>query len=122
MRLSIRLSLILLFLSTGAITLLSNCSPKVVSTKVQELPAVSYSASLHTIIVGKCSPCHVPETAEQDFQKSYTFSQSHIDEIIRRVSLKPSEDDYMPFEGKNPALSTEEISLFKKWKEEGFGK
>ena len=79
---------------------------------------VTYSANLMPLIESKCSPCHIPAKGgnKEPFDNIENV-RGHIDEIIRRTQLDPSDSKFMP--RKKAPLSKEEIDMFKKWKEEG---
>ena len=107
------------------IVLVYACSKKTTPAKTAEPAAaivkrafVTYSGNIKLMIETKCTPCHVP--AKGGFKTSfdnYVAAKKNIDEMIRRIQLAPTEKDYMPFKFK--PLTTEEVNVFKKWKEEG---
>lgn len=77
-----------------------------------------YENSLQTLIVGNCSPCHIPEKGGQKKSyDNYANVKGDIDEIIRRIELHPGEKGYMPF--KRDRLSDSTIAVFKQWKTDG---
>jgi uncharacterized membrane protein len=82
-------------------------------------PKMVFENSLQTLIVGNCSPCHIPEKGgKKKAYDNYANVKSDIDEIIRRVELNPTEKGFMPFR-KETKLSDSTIAVFKKWKEDG---
>ncbi|WP_276502748.1 hypothetical protein [Terrimonas pollutisoli] len=82
-------------------------------------PKLSYENSVHSTIVGYCSPCHIPEKGgKKKAYDNYANVKADIDEIIRRMELNPTEKGFMPFK-KTEKLSDSTIAVFKKWKEEG---
>ena len=77
-----------------------------------------YENSLQTLIVGNCSPCHIPQKGGQKKSyDNYANVKADIDEIIRRIQLNPSEKGYMPF--KREKLSDSTVAVFKQWKADG---
>ena len=82
-------------------------------------PKLSYENSVHSTIVGYCSPCHIPEKGgKKKAYDNYANVKEDIDEIIRRMELNPTEKGFMPFK-KTEKLSDSTIAVFKKWKEDG---
>lgn len=80
---------------------------------------LSYENSVHSTIVGYCSPCHIPEKGgKKKAYDNYANVKEDIDEIIRRMELNPTEKGFMPFK-KTEKLSDSTIAVFKKWKEDG---
>jgi hypothetical protein len=81
-------------------------------------PKMVYENSLQTLIVGNCSPCHIPQKGGQKKSyDNYANVKGDIDEIIRRIELHPDEKGYMPF--KRERLSDSTIAVFKQWKTDG---
>lgn len=107
-----------LVLLSGAL-LFSYCgaSRKAADTSAKK-PTVTYSAQLMPLIESKCSPCHIPaKGGNKEALDNVASVRAHIDDIIRRIQLDPSDPKFMP--KKKAPLSKEEIAMFKKWKEEG---
>ena len=78
-----------------------------------------YENSLQTLIVGNCSPCHVPQKGGQKKSyDNYTNVKADIDEIIRRIELNPGERGFMPFK-KTEKLGDSTVAVFKQWKADG---
>lgn len=77
-----------------------------------------FSGAVKELIVAKCSPCHIPASnGNKTPLDNYESAKKLADEIVRRVELNPGERGFMPF--KKEKLSAEEISLLKKWRDEG---
>ena len=84
-----------------------------------ETPKMSYANSVQTIIVGNCSPCHIPEKGgRKKAYDSYVNVKTDIDEIVRRIELDPHEKGFMPLK-KTTKLSDSTIAVLKQWKEDG---
>ncbi|RYG50025.1 MAG: cytochrome c [Chitinophagaceae bacterium] len=79
---------------------------------------VSYASSVQTLLVGHCSPCHIPEKGgKKKAYDTYASVKGDIDEIIRRIELHPGEKGFMPF--KKERLSDSTIAVIKEWKTQG---
>ncbi|MGZ8518414.1 MAG: hypothetical protein ACXWWD_13745, partial [Chitinophagaceae bacterium] len=79
----------------------------------------SFANSVQSIIVGNCSPCHIPEKGgRKKAYDNFTNVKTDIDEIVRRIQLDPHEKGFMPFK-KTEKLSDSTIAVFKQWKEDG---
>lgn len=109
-----------LFLLVATVFVFSYCSSsKKATASKTEIPKMSYANSVQTLIVGNCSPCHIPEKGGR--KKAYdTFAnvKTDIDEIIRRIELNPHERGFMPFK-KEAKLSDSTIAVLKQWKADG---
>ena len=106
--------LFILTLSTG-IFFFQFCSP---AKKAQKEPAkLTYEANVHPVIMGNCSPCHVPPNGKSGILANYDAAKSHIDEIITRIQKNPGEKGFMPF--KHNKLPDSTIQVFVQWKNDG---
>ena len=82
-------------------------------------PKMVFENSLQTLIVGNCSPCHIPQKGGQKkAYDNYANVKSDIDEMIRRIELNPGEKGFMPFK-KTEKLSDSTVAVFKQWKADG---
>jgi len=110
-----RYYVLLLLIATAVI--FSYCSSAKKAAK-NAPPKMVYENSLQTLIVGNCSPCHIPQKGGQKKSyDNYANVKADIDEIIRRIQLNPSEKGYMPF--KREKLSDSTVAVFKQWKADG---
>jgi len=109
-----------LFLLIITALIFSYCSSSKKSTaSTVETPKPSYASNVQTLIVGHCSPCHIPEKGgRKKAYDSYANVKTDIDEIIRRIELNPHEKGFMPFK-KTEKLSDSTITVFKQWKDNG---
>lgn len=108
-----------LMLLSGVALVFSYCSGSKKAASKTETPKLVYENSINTLIVGNCSPCHIPEKGgKKKAYDTYASVKGDIDEIIRRMELNPHERGFMPFK-KAEKLSDSTIAVFKKWKEEG---
>ena len=84
-----------------------------------ETSKLSYTNNIQTLIVGNCSPCHIPEKGgRKKAYDNYANVKTDIDEIVRRMELNPNEKGFMPFK-KETKLSDSTIAAFKQWKADG---
>lgn len=108
------------FLLTFTVLVFSYCSSsKKATASKMETSKPSYENNIQTIIVGNCSPCHIPEKGgKKKPYITYASVKEDIDEIIRRIELNPHERGFMPFK-KTEKLSDSTIAVFKQWKDNG---
>ena len=83
-------------------------------------PANAYTFEQHVmpLINSKCAPCHIPPDGKKKFYNTYASVKTDIDEMIRRVSLQPTEKGFMPFK-KKEQLPDSLVQVFVKWKADG---
>ena len=98
---------------------LTYCSGGKKAAAKREMAKVVYANELQTVIVGNCSPCHIPEKGgKKKAYDNYANVKSDIDDIIRRIELNPHEKGFMPMR-RETKLNDSTIAVFKKWKEDG---
>lgn len=109
-----------LFLLVATVFVFSYCSSsKKATASKTETPKMSYANSVQTLIVGNCSPCHIPEKGgRKKAYDNFANVKTDIDDIIRRIELNPHERGFMPFK-KEAKLSDSTIAVFKQWKADG---
>ena len=93
------------------------------STTTTEAPmevkkASLYAGNVETIIMSKCSPCHIPPGGNKTPFNTYASVKANIDEIIKRIELNPTDRGFMPFK-KTEKLDEATINVFKQWKSDG---
>jgi hypothetical protein len=107
-----------LLLLTATAVIFSYCSSSKKASK-KAPPKMVFENSLQTLIVGNCSPCHIPQKGGQKkAYDNYANVKSDIDEMTRRIELSPTEKGFMPFR-KTEKLSDSTIAVFKQWKADG---
>jgi hypothetical protein len=114
----------LLLFSFSLLGLLS-CKSTEKTTTDSEKPmvqTVSYERDIKPIMIRSCTPCHYPEKGRKKQLDTYEAVSDNVSQIIKMVSLDPSDEHFMPYESKKQPLSEQEIELFKTWKAEGKGK
>ena len=109
-----------LILLAITVFIFSYCSSsKKAAAAKMEVPKTSFANGVQTVIVGNCSPCHIPEKGgRKKAYDNFTNVKTDIDEIVRRIQLDPHEKGFMPFK-KTEKLSDSTIGVFKQWKEDG---
>lgn len=108
-----KLASVVLFFTTVLVFQFCSSSKKTQTS----VPKTTYSGNVQQTIAGNCSPCHVGANARSGHLDSYDAAKSHINEILRRIQLNPSNKDFMPF--KHAKLPDSTIQIFVKWKENG---
>lgn len=109
--------LIFIILITISI-ILSYCSSSRRIT-ASEPVKLSFDPTIKHTIETNCSPCHIPaKGGNKTAFDNYTNVSANIDEIIRRIQLKPGEKGFMPFRKSQP-LPDSIVAEFKKWKTDG---
>ncbi len=83
----------------------------------KEPPRLTYESDVQPLIIGNCSPCHIPPKGNKKAFNTYLPVKTEIDEIISRIKRDPSEKGFMPF--KHPKLPDSTIQVFAKWKADG---
>jgi uncharacterized membrane protein len=113
----------LLFILTACACVLQFCKPAQSTTasvpEAPSVPLVSYEKDIKPLMVGKCTPCHFPETGKKKMLDTYAAVKTDVNEIIRRVKLNPEEAAFMPFKSKKPQLTPDEIQLLDNWLKQG---
>src|ERR1700742_4413472 len=66
---------------------------------------VTYEANVKSVIETSCAPCHISGKGNKKPYDNYANVKSDIDDIIRRIELKPEDRGLMPF--KHPKLPDE---------------
>ena len=105
------------------VVVFTNCNPskKTTSTPDTTTPVVAkltYSNEVSTVIMNNCSPCHIPSKGgNKKAYDNYANTKADIDEIIRRITLNPTDKGFMPF--KHPKLPDSTIAVFTRWKADG---
>jgi len=110
---------VLILLAVTAFIFSYCSSSKKAAAAKMEVPKTTFANNLQTVIVGNCSPCHIPEKGgRKKAYDNFTNVKTDIDEIVRRIQLAPHEKGFMPFK-KTEKLNDSTIAVFKQWKEDG---
>jgi hypothetical protein len=100
-----------LFLAT--LVIFQFCSS---SKKAQKAPKITYSNKVQSVIAGSCSPCHVGN-ARSGHLDSYDSAKAHINDIVRRIQLNPTDRGFMP--SRRSKLPDSTIQFFVAWQNAG---
>ena len=112
--------------AVAAIGVLSNCHSSKKSASKTTAPttvpstavAVSYHSNMESVIAANCSPCHFPSKGGNKTPfDTYDAAKSHLDSMIARIQLNPTDRGFMPF--RRAKLSDSTINLFKQWRDSG---
>lgn len=100
---------------------LQNCNTakKSATTSPVANPTFTYSRDILPIVNMHCSPCHTGPTSKEVHLNQYDVAVKEVNDMIHMTSLSPDSPKFMPFKHKKPALSTEQIDMLKKWRDEG---
>jgi cytochrome c553 len=108
-----KLGVILSLMATMALVYCGS-SKNAASKKVAK---VTYQHDVQPIIVGSCSPCHIPTKGNKKPYDTYTAVKSDVDEILTRVQKNPGEKGFMP--SRHDKLSDSTIQVIALWKKTG---
>jgi hypothetical protein len=89
------------------------------SKKIPPELLVSYEKHIKPIMVSKCTPCHFPELGKKKMLDTYESTKESLNDILTRIQLPTEDPEFMPYKSKKPALTPEEIKVFKDWLEQG---
>jgi hypothetical protein len=108
--------IILIVLTICFITIFQNCSN---SKKIAKAPAVfSYNKDVMPIMKASCTPCHFPPEGRKQALNTYADVKANIAEIIARVKLPQTDNKFMPWKNKKPALSDSLINVLVEWQKQ----
>lgn len=103
-------------LSISALIALQNCSG---SKKAAKAPAVvSFDKDVMPIMQSRCTPCHFPPEGRKQALNTYDAVKANITEIIARVKLPQTDNKFMPFKNKKPALNDSLVSILEQWQKQ----
>jgi uncharacterized membrane protein len=80
---------------------------------------VSYNNDILPLMTQKCTPCHFPDRGKKKMLNTYLATRENIKDILYRVQLPATHEDFMPFKSKREPLTQEEIVLIKNWLSQG---
>lgn len=107
---------ILVMLSICALAVLQNCgSSKKATAKTM---AVSFEKDVMPIMQASCTPCHFPPDGRKKPLNTYDAVKANISDIIARVKLPQTDNKFMPWKGKKPALSDSLINVLVEWQKQ----
>lgn len=84
-------------------------------------PKVSYTKDIAPILSRSCSPCHFPALdGNKQPLDTYEAVKDELEDVVYRTQLPSDHFRHMPYRGKKPDLSAEEIEMLKNWARGGF--
>ena len=105
----------LLLLVLPGLTLLQFCSSSKKSKAVAPVAKINFDDHAKPLVNSSCGPCHT--TGNKTHIGDYKLASEHIDDIIHRISLNPTDKGFMPM--KHDKLPDSLINVFVKWKADG---
>ena len=114
-----KITVITILLATAFV--FQNCGPSKKATAAASA-TLSYEKDIVAVMKTSCSPCHFPPDGQKEPLDSYDAVSKNINEIIERVRLPQTDNKFMPFRNKKPALSDSVINVLAQWKEQGMPK
>jgi hypothetical protein len=103
-----------------SIGLLQYCSSSKKAKKSETV--VSYEKDVVPILQASCTPCHFPPGGKKAALNTYDSVKFYYDDLIARVKLPSTNDKFMPFKSKKPALSDTAINVLEQWKKQDMPK
>ena len=104
------------------IILFQFCKPAQQASTATSAPivaSITYEKDIRPIMLNSCTPCHFPEQGKKKMLDTYAATRDNINDIIQRVQLPTTEEKYMPFRSKKPALTADQVKLLKDWVKQG---
>jgi len=107
---------VVIVLSICALVVLQNCGS---SKNVTKKPmAVSFEKDVVPIMQARCTPCHFPPDGRKKPLNTYDAVKANISDIIARVKMPQSDNGFMPWKSKKPALSDTMINVLVEWQKQ----
>ncbi|MEI9957682.1 MAG: hypothetical protein WDM90_15595 [Ferruginibacter sp.] len=104
-------------LCIATLVILQNCGSSKKINKVKE-PVVSFEKDVMPILQARCTPCHFPPDGRKKPLNTYDAVKGNIADIIARVKLPKTDNGFMPWKGKKPALSDTMINVLEQWQKQ----
>ncbi len=104
----------------AGVCLLTFCtaSKKTTTVATVKVIPVSFQTDVYPIMQLHCTPCHFPEAGQKKMLNTYDAASEWFTDIIERVQLPATDEKFMPFKGKKPALNEAEIKTLIAWKDQ----
>ena len=100
-----------------SLMILQNCGSSKKATAAKT-PEVSFGKDVLPIMQARCTPCHFPPDGRKQALNTYADVKTNIAEIINRIKLPHTDDKFMPWKNKKPALSDSLINVFTEWQKQ----
>lgn len=110
---------------SGVLVFVAACSQKTApAPKAEEPytgPKITYNEHIAPIMERSCAPCHYPtQDGNKEALDTYTAVKGEYEDVLYRVQLPKDHFRHMPFKGKKPSFTAEEIEMLKNWGRGGF--
>ncbi|MGG9964286.1 hypothetical protein [Ferruginibacter sp. SUN106] len=102
----------------GCIVILQNCGSSKKASKTATAMAVSFDKDVMPIMQSRCTPCHFPPDGRKKALNTYDAVKANIADIIARVKLPQTDNGFMPWKNKKPALSDSLINVLVEWQKQ----
>ncbi len=114
----------ILFITLGffSIVILQNCSSSKKTGKSMKPAVVSFEKDIMPILQASCTPCHFPPGGKKEPLNSYDAVKNHFTDMIIRVKLPQTDNKFMPWKSKKPALSDSLIKVLEQWEKQSMPK
>ena len=107
---------VLVILCICSLAILQNCGS---SRKINKTATViSFEKDVMPIMQSRCTPCHFPPDGRKKPLNSYDAVKENIADIITRVKLPQTDNNFMPWKNKKPALSDSLINVLEQWQKQ----
>lgn len=107
---------VLVILSICSLAVLQNCGSSKKATKTAMV--VSFDKDVLPILQSRCTPCHFPPDGRKKPLNTYDAVKTNISDMVARVKLPQSNDKFMPWKGKKPALSDSMVTVLEEWQKQ----
>lgn len=110
----------------GILLFVAACSQKTAPVAAEpeakyDGPKVTYAENIAPIMERSCAPCHYPSMdGNKHPLDTYEEVKEEFEDVVYRVSLPADHFRHMPFKGKKPDFTPEEIEMLKNWARGGF--
>ena len=105
--------ILFVFVCFAFVAILSQCSSSRNTAKAA--PALSFEKDILPMFRTSCAPCHFPPDGRKEPLNNYDAVKKNITEVLIRVKLPASDNKYMPFKSKKPALSDSLVRVLEQW-------
>jgi uncharacterized membrane protein len=112
-----KMQLLTLLVTVSMLTINCGSSQKAKPDYV-DAKKISYKTDVEPIIANSCTPCHIPPQGRKEPLENYAHVKENIGEILERVQLPQDNHKAMPPANKKPPLTTEQIAVLVKWKQQ----
>ncbi len=95
------------------IAILSQCSSS--KKAAASVSVLSFEKDILPIFQASCTPCHFPPDGRKEPLNNYDAVKKNFTEVMNRVKLPVTDNKFMPFKSKKPALTDSLIHVLEQW-------